>query len=234
MTFSLGTRQLSRINSQVEEARKPSLSSFLPTWKPGNSRSIRNAVTPLYPASGIALANSRNSPDSAALVIHNFRPVSRKWSPRSSARVAMANASEPDPASERAYDATVSAARRGQVLGLLCGCGPAHQSVVTDRVLDVYDHPGRRIHGRKFLHRQYRLEETAALAAVLLGDLDPHQPHFEELLDDVFAECAGLVHLAHIRTDLLASELANGGLEEPLLFAQGGKRLGRRFRPLFC
>ena len=34
-TFSRGTRQLSRISSQVEDARRPSLSSFLPTWKPG-------------------------------------------------------------------------------------------------------------------------------------------------------------------------------------------------------
>ena len=43
----LGTRQSSRISSQVEEARIPSLSSFLPTWNPGNSRSTRNAVIPL-------------------------------------------------------------------------------------------------------------------------------------------------------------------------------------------
>ena len=40
-------RQLSRISSQVDDARSPSLSSFLPTWKPGKSRSIRNAVMPL-------------------------------------------------------------------------------------------------------------------------------------------------------------------------------------------
>src|SRR6185436_15113091 len=121
-----------------------------------------------------------------------------------------------------------------EVFGFLRGGGPAYQSIVTDGVLDVDDHPGRRIHGRKFLYSQYRLEETAALASILLGNLDPHQPHFEELADDVFAKRAGLVHLAHVWTDLLASELANGGLEEPFLFAQGGKRLGSRFRPLFC
>jgi hypothetical protein len=54
---------------------------------------------PLYPASGFALANSRNSPASAALVIQSFRPFSTKWSPRSSARDAIAKASDPDPAS---------------------------------------------------------------------------------------------------------------------------------------
>src|SRR5581483_10802294 len=53
-------------------------------------------------------------PDSAALVIHSLRPVSRKWSPLSTARVAMANASDPDPASESAYDETVFSARRGK------------------------------------------------------------------------------------------------------------------------
>src|ERR1035438_10259674 len=116
MTFSRGTRQLSRINSQVEDDRSPSLSSFFPTWKPGNSRSTRNAVTPLYPAAGLALANSRKKPASAALVIHSLRPLSRKWSPRSSARVAMAKASEPDPASESAYDATVFSASLGRYL----------------------------------------------------------------------------------------------------------------------
>ena len=46
-TFSRGTRQPSRISSQVDEARMPSLSSFLPTWKPGKARSTRKAVMPL-------------------------------------------------------------------------------------------------------------------------------------------------------------------------------------------
>ena len=41
-----GTRQLSRVSSQVEEARMPSLSSFLPTAKPGVSRSTRKQVMP--------------------------------------------------------------------------------------------------------------------------------------------------------------------------------------------
>ena len=39
---------------------------------------------------------------------------------------------------------------------------------------------------------------------------------------------AGLVHLAHVRADLLARELADGGLEKPLLFAEGGKRQAPR------
>ena len=54
-------------------------------------------------------------------------------------------------------------------------------------------------------------KKRAALAAVFLGDLDPHQAHFEELPDDVLAEDAGLVHFADVGPDLLARELAHGG-----------------------
>ena len=203
MTFSRGTRQLSRISSQVEEARRPSLSSFLPTWKPGNSRSIRNAVTPLYPASGLALAKSRKKPASAALVIHSLRPLSRKWSPWSSARVAMAKASEPDPASDKRVGGHGIPGQPRQVFGFLFGRRPAQQRVVADRVLHIDNHAGRGVHRGEFLHREDGLEERAALSAVFLGDLDPHQAHFEELLDDVLAEDAGLVHLAHVGANLL-------------------------------
>ena len=83
-------------------ARMPSLSSFFPTENPGNPRSTRNAVMPRYPASGFAFAKTMNRSASAALVIHSLRPVSAQWSPRSTARVAMAKASLPEPASERA------------------------------------------------------------------------------------------------------------------------------------
>ena len=43
----LGTRTSSRISSQVELARMPSLSSFLPTSKPSKSRSTMKLVIPL-------------------------------------------------------------------------------------------------------------------------------------------------------------------------------------------
>ena len=41
-----GTRTLSRISSAVDDARMPSLSSFLPTVKPGCPRSTTKAVMP--------------------------------------------------------------------------------------------------------------------------------------------------------------------------------------------
>ena len=111
-----------------------------------------------------------------------------------------------------------------QVLRLLLRRGPAQQRVVADGVLHVHDHAGRGIHRREFLHRQNGLEEAAALAAVLLGNLDPHQAHLEELADDVLAEDAGLVHLADVRADLLARELAHRALEQLLVFGERGQR----------
>ena len=80
----------------------PSLSSFLPTVKPSESRSTKNAVIPLYPASASTVANTMNSPASAPLVIHILRPSSTQ--PSSSLRALhwSAKASEPLPTSESA------------------------------------------------------------------------------------------------------------------------------------
>ncbi len=92
----------------------PSLSSFLPTVNPGAPRSTMNAVMPRYPASGFTLAKTMNTPASFPLVIHSLRPLMTKSPPSAAARVASANASLPEPASDRAYAPTVSAARRGR------------------------------------------------------------------------------------------------------------------------
>ena len=89
-------------------------------------------------------------------------------------------------------------ARRGRYFALLFRRRPAQERVVADGVLHVDDHARRGIDRRELLHRQHALEEGAALPAVLLGDFDAHQAHLEELPDDVLAEDAGLVHLAHI------------------------------------
>ena len=96
------------------DARIPSLSSFLPTLNPGASFSTMNAVMPLYPALASTVAKTINTPASFALLIHSFRPFSRYSSPRFSARVCSANASEPAPASLSAYAPTVSEANRGK------------------------------------------------------------------------------------------------------------------------
>ncbi len=52
-------------------------------------------------------------------------------------------------------------------------------------------------------YRDHGLEETAALTTVLLGDLNTHQAHGEELLNEFFAEHASLIHRAHVRPNPL-------------------------------
>ena len=70
---------------------------------------------PRYPPLGSTVAKTMNRPASLALVMNTFRPV-RLQSPfsRSVARVVIANASLPEPASESAYAPIVSAASAGR------------------------------------------------------------------------------------------------------------------------
>ncbi len=56
MTFSAGTSQSSNTSSPVSEPRMPILSSLRLTRKPSKSFSIRKAVMPLEPPSGVVLA----------------------------------------------------------------------------------------------------------------------------------------------------------------------------------
>jgi hypothetical protein len=62
---------LSRINSTVDEARIPSLSSRFPMLKPGASRSTRKAVIPRYPFSGSVLAKMMKISASPPFVIQS-------------------------------------------------------------------------------------------------------------------------------------------------------------------
>ena len=115
-------------------------------------------------------------------------------------------------------------ASRGRYLAFCSAVAHLQQRVVADGVLHVDDHAGRRVDRGEFFHRQNCLEEGAALAAIFLGDLDPHQAHFEELLDDVLAKDAGFVHFPHVRPDLLAGEFPDGGLEEFFVFGEHRQR----------
>mmetsp|Transcript_17640 Transcript_17640/g.31654 ORF Transcript_17640/g.31654 Transcript_17640/m.31654 type:complete len:217 (+) Transcript_17640:570-1220(+) len=112
--LSSETSTSSNTTSQVEEARIPSLSSFFPMISPGASFSTTNAVMPLYPASGFALANTRNSPASAALDIHSLLPEILYPLSVFVAVVFIAKASDPAPDSERQKEASVSVANLGR------------------------------------------------------------------------------------------------------------------------
>ena len=70
---------------------------------------------------------------------------------------------------------------------------------------------GRRCIGaRKFFDSDDRVEEAAALAAVLFRDGDAHQAEVEELFDQVGGELALLVHFGGERANVTVREFADG------------------------
>ena len=106
---------------------------------------------------------------------------------------------------------------------LLLG-GPTQQRIVHQRVLDVDDHAGRRVHSGQLFDGKYRLEELGSASAILLGNLDAHQTELEELVDEVFVEDALLIHLLHQGTDSFVGKLADVIAEENFVFGQRRER----------
>mmetsp|Transcript_15033 Transcript_15033/g.33619 ORF Transcript_15033/g.33619 Transcript_15033/m.33619 type:complete len:253 (+) Transcript_15033:752-1510(+) len=99
--MSLGRRTSSMIRLPVEEARIPSLSSFLPTENPGLSVGTMKADSPLCFIDLSVVAMTMAACASCAFVIHALVPFSTHSSPSSRAVVLAAAASEPLPGSER-------------------------------------------------------------------------------------------------------------------------------------
>jgi len=66
------------------------------------------------------------------------------------------------------------------------------------------------------------VEESPAGAAEALGDFDAHQAESEEFLNEAGIHLGGFVHLADKRGDAVAGEVADGGLEKPLVFGELG------------
>src|ERR1044071_3215807 len=97
--FSSGTSQLSNDSSAVTEVRLPIFTRSLPTVKPGESRSTMNAEMPRLPACLLVEVKMINTLAIGALVMNIFEPLSIHRSPRCSAVVFMAAASEPEPGS---------------------------------------------------------------------------------------------------------------------------------------
>mmetsp|Transcript_16807 Transcript_16807/g.32834 ORF Transcript_16807/g.32834 Transcript_16807/m.32834 type:complete len:216 (+) Transcript_16807:319-966(+) len=96
------------MTSQVEEARMPSFTSFLPTCRPGLFFSTMKAVMPLCPLLGSAFAKTTKTSASMAFEIQHLLPSMIQSPPSFFAAVFNAKASEPLPGSERQNDATVS------------------------------------------------------------------------------------------------------------------------------
>ncbi len=95
--FSSGTSQSSNTSSEVTDVRMPVFSMCCPTRKPGKDFSTRKVEMPAARgrASGSVTAVTTNTSPTGPLVIHIFVPLRNQRSPRLTARVFIAAASEP-------------------------------------------------------------------------------------------------------------------------------------------
>ena len=92
--------------------------------------------------------------------------------------------------------------------------------------MHVDDDAGRGVDARQLFDRQDRFEEFAAASAILLRDLDAHQPKLKELLKEVPVKHTFFVHLLGKRADALAGELPDVVAKENLVFGQRGEGRG--------
>src|SRR5258705_5965473 len=96
-----------------------------------------------------------------------------------------------------------------------------NQSIVNQRVLDVYKTSHRGIDARQFFHTEDGAKESRSRAAVFLGCFDTHQAQFETLFDKVRIELSVLIHLRHTWAQLALSKFAHTRAKHLLVF---GKR----------
>ena len=212
----------------MDDARIPSLSSFLPTVNPGKILLDQERGDALVAGRGIDRGEQHE--ESSFLAIGD---------PQLAAVEDVVAALERGPGlqgegvgSGTGFAEGVGAAGVGgharQVALLLLLVAPAQQGVVDQRVLHVHDDAGGGVHPRHLLDRQDRLEKLAAAAAILLGNLDAHQAELEELVNQVLVEDALFVHLLDQRPDFLVGKLADVVAKHDFVFGEGRQGRGRR------
>jgi len=111
----------------------------------------------------------------------------------------------------------------GQVGLLLFDAAPAQDRVVEQCVLHVDQRADRRIRSRDLLDRQAGLEKARPGPAQLLRDLDAHQAHLEQALQQGLVVTGVLLHLARFGSDLGLGVVANGITEHRFFFGQHGQ-----------
>ena len=164
-----------------------------------------------------------NRPASRALVIQSLRPVeavvvARAFGARREREGVGAGAGF----GERVGADGVARQAR-EVAALLLCVGPAQQGICDQCVLHIDDDGSRGIDPREFLDRQNRLKKVAALAAVLLRNLDRHQPELEQFAEQILAKHGAFIHLANAGSEPFAREFSDGGLKKPFFFAEFGE-----------
>ena len=156
-------------------------------------------------------------------MIQSLRPLRIQSPPEARARVArdaIANASLPDPASDRAYAPTDCRREARQVAALQIVAAPAQQRVDDERVLDVDEHADRRIDARQRLDGEHGVKKAGAAAAVRFGNLDAHHAEPEQLVDERAGNRGVLVHLTDERPDLAVGELVDAVADQPFFLGE--------------
>ena len=110
----------------------------------------------------------------------------------------------------------------GQITFFLLFRGPAQQRIVDQSILDVNHHAGGRVHSREFLDSEDRLEKFAATTAVLLRDLNGHQPELKKIANEVLIEDSFLVHFLDDRANLILGKLTDVVAEKDFVLAERG------------
>jgi hypothetical protein len=100
------------------------------------------------------------------------------------------------------------------------GVGPLVKRRVDKRVVHIHQDTNAGVDAGQFLDGHDGRGKVHAGSAVLLGDLDAHQPLLEQLLDQCGVHDFGLVHFPHFGPDLLLRELGDGFGHQGLGFGE--------------
>ena len=112
---------------------------------------------------------------------------------------------------------------------LLLLCRPAQQRIHAQRVMYVHHERHAGVHRRERLDCQHRIEKAATGAAQFFGNLNAHQPQFEEPLHQPRGQMLFLVHGAHQRRNRLLGKLQDGRIKKVLFFRKLRECVGASF-----
>ena len=167
----------------------PSLSSFLPTVKPGDAALDEKRGDAAVAGLGIDVGEDDEQAGFVAVgdpqLASGEHPVAvALGGARRHARTHRCPSRPPTARTRRSWPSPSSAGS-----GVLMSSLPQRSERVDhQRVLHVDQHADRRIDARQRLDRQDRVEEARAAAAVALGNLDAHHAEVEQLVDERAAE----------------------------------------------
>ena len=176
----------------------PSLSSFLPTVKPGEiALDEKGGDARDSPSPGLTLAKTMNRSASAPLVIQSLRPVSTKWSPpvRGPCRQSRTRrCPSPLPTARtrprcprRGAGSSAASARR---------CPSASRALMTSVFCTSTKTPTDGSTRESASTARTAWKNVAPAPPYDLGNLDAHHAEIEQLLDELLRNLCVLVHLA--------------------------------------